>query len=551
MLIRNPIIFLIISLVVFPFSGLTQTDPLQGKDSLVLVNDRILESIDKDKPVQNTPSQQVEPPAGANLNYQSRDYFIDTDFQPVSPQAEPFESNAAANNKEGYIKLGIGRFLTPLFKAVWNQSRNTVFDYGIGFSHFSAHNDKVELRRFRENEGNIHGRYFTDQHIISAKFNVFNTTYFNFADTIPRATEMEREEALKMTYTNVNIKAEIESTPGLDLPFSYKGGIGFQVYNDRRTNEEFHFTVDPQLKVNFSPESALGLVTEFIYTRGRIADLIQNRGFISLAPAFHYQTEDLRVKAGFRFDFYNNDIDFDSETNVAPQVELGYALFGDDLVIIVGAGGGIDYNPYSEMIVENPYLATDVSILPTIEKWSVYGGIQGNLTDVFDYSARVYYKRVEQALVYTIPFDGFFLQPSYDSLTQIFGIYAEVNYDLNSDIRAGAAATINVYDTETFERYFHATPVRVDVFGEYLWNEKLVAKAEVNIYGPTKVTIDADGELVERNPFANISLTGDYRITDQFSVYGNIRNLLSGNFERWHNYVERPIDFSVGITFVF
>lgn len=531
--------------------GFAQNDPLAGRDSLVLTNERILESIDKDKPIQNTPSQEVNPPETTDLDYYSRDFYVDTDFQTQPPQAKPFQSETAANVKEGFIKLGIGRFLTPLFEAKWNQTRNASLDYGIDFRHFSAHNDKVELRRFRENEGSIHGRYFTDQNIISGRIHVFSTTYFNFADTIPRVTEAAREEDLRMTYSNVDIEAEIESTPGLDLPVTYQAGIQLQVYNDRRTNEEFHIRGTPKLAFSLSSESSIRLATEFTYANARIADIRQNRGFISLAPSFNYQTDLLNVKAGFRFDYYNNDIDIDSETNIAPQIEVSYALFNDDLVIVVGADGGIDYNPYNEMIRQNPYLATDITILPSIENWNIYGGIQGNLTDIFDYSARVYYKRVEQALIYTIPFDGFLFDASYDSLAQIFGIYAEINYDLNSDIRAGAAATINIYDTETFEKYFHATPIRIDAYGEYLWNQKLVAKVELNAYGPTKVTVDGDGELIERDPFVNLNISGDYRITNSFSVFARVHNLFSGNFERWHNYVERPIDFSAGITFVF
>jgi outer membrane receptor protein involved in Fe transport len=150
-----------------------------------------------------------------------------------------------------------------------------------------------------------------------------------------------------------------------------------------------------------------------------------------------------------------------------------------------------------------------------------------------------------------VPFDGAYFQPAYDSLMTVYGLHLEGQWSPGKHFHAGAAVTYNMYETSTLPEYFHATPLRADVFGTYIWNERLTARAELNFYSNTPTALDSRGEVLKRSSFLNVGLGGEYRIIDGLSVYVSLNNLLGTEFTRWHNYPERPLDISGGVSYTF
>ncbi|MEO0473719.1 MAG: hypothetical protein AAF206_29170 [Bacteroidota bacterium] len=117
---------------------------------------------------------------------------------------------------------------------------------------------------------------------------------------------------------------------------------------------------------------------------------------------------------------------------------------------------------------------------------------------------------------------------------------------MSDDIRAGAALNINAFNPSTVTNFFHATPLRLDVFLAYQLEEKLNAKAELRIFGPTNFTAEESRTL-----YPELNLSADYRITPQFSVFAQVNNMLNTRYQRWFLYPERRIDFMAGISLSF
>ncbi|MDB4285951.1 TonB-dependent receptor, partial [bacterium] len=221
------------------------------------------------------------------------------------------------------------------------------------------------------------------------------------------------------------------------------------------------------------------------------------------------------------------------------------------LTAFAGVDGGMKYNHYFDMIGVNRFLGNDVEIKPSQEKLNIYGGVSGNITEKADYTAMVSYKRIEDALVYTVPVDGAYFAASYDSMMSVFGIHLDLNYDILKELKAGATLDYNAYNTSSLERNFHAPPIKVGVFGTYIWQENLTVSSEINFFGQTPQSLETDGEINKQNAFMDVNLSADYRVTKAFSVWLEFNNLLNAKYERWHNYLERPLDFKGGVTLSF
>lgn len=543
------ILFIYLFMVVLGINQmLAQPDPLAGKDTLTLENERIEDVKESDKPYVAPPYQEIKKGQGEIQKYFSKDFYIQTDFEPAPPKINPLPKSRKEQLFNNYLKLGIGRFLTPSAQLYLNNGRDQNLDYGFNYSHTSAYRDQIALRRFRRDEGNLNFKYISDDNTLSGGLHVYNTGYFNFADTTFFASEEEREEALRNGFTRIQLGAKIESNYDPRASYDYELGSKLKFFTGNDGNRDVIIHVAPKGGYFLGDKTKVGIDTDFQFMSGKTDTLNQTRFFVDALPYFQYEGDELHIKVGPQLNFFNNNADTASVGFAGLVAEASYEIVPDGLAIQAGYTSGMQNNTYYDMIFENPYLQRNIFLRPSIERLHVYGGIKGNIAKEIDFSARIYYKRINDQPVFTTPSQGAYFDVVYDSLLTVFGFHAEVNYDLEENIKAGAALTVNNYTTHTLEKYFHAAPVRLDIFAKYIWEDKLTAHAELFTYGSRPMSIDENGEILRDGLFLDVSFGADYRITQNFSVFLNVNNLLNSNYQRWHNYPERQLDFNGGIS---
>lgn len=542
------ILFLYILFIALGVSQMqAQPDPLAGKDTLTLENERVEDVKESNKPYVAPPYQEIKKGQGETQNYLSKDFYIQTDFEPAPPKINPLPKGKKDQLYNNYLKLGIGRFLTPSAQLYLNNGRDQNVDYGFDFSHISAHKDKIPLRRFRNDEGNLRFKYISDDNTLSGGLHVYNTGYFNYGDTTSFPSEELREETLKNGFTRVMVGAKVESNYDPRADYDYDLGTRLKFFTGNNGNRDLIIALSPNAGYFLGDKTKVGIETNLEFLTAKTDTLNQARFFLDALPYFSYQGDELQIKVGPQLNFFNNNADTASTGFAGLLAEVSYEIIPDGLAVQAGYVTGMTNNTYYDMIYKNPYIQRFVNLRPTIERLNVYGGVKGNIAKEIDFSGRIYYKRISDQPIFTSTSTGYF-DVVYDSLLTVFGFHAEVNYDLEENIKAGAAVTINNYTTSTLEKYFHAAPVRLDLFAKYIWQDKLTAHAELFTYGARPTSVSETGEIIKDGLFMDISFGADYRISENFSVFLNVNNLLNSNYQRWHNYPERQLDFNGGIT---
>lgn len=533
-------------------------DPLGGKDTIVIENERIGDIIDSDKPFLKPPYQQLEKGTNEDIRYESRSFYVETDFTPPPPEIRSVEAQDEPPVTNNLLRLGIGRYVTPLAQLYVNNGPEKDLDYGLQFTHRSAHQDEIPLRRFREDYGTFQlskiDRYLTAQ----GRVHLYNTQYFNYAgddSTRIPGDAATREDSLRMSFTRFDLGGRLFSNFDPDQQWSYDAGVNLRAYGDRRYNQEVHLDLTPSGAYHLNEDVQLGLRSQLTYVRGRIDSVGQNRFFVDLAPGLTFDNGTVKVHGGIRYNYFSNSVDSGGVFNLGPVIEASYMVQPDRFSIMAGYTVGMTHNHYYDMIFENRYLSPEVEIRPTTDKMHIYLGAEGNVNDQIDYAARLFYRRVQDQLIYTTS-DSLYFQAVYDSLMTHAGAHVELNYDLSGNIQAGAALSVNVYNTSNQDsltaRFFHAAPVRLDLYGAYKWNNQLTARADLFVYGPTPMGLDGEtGEVITRATFLDLNLSADYRITEAISVFLTVNNLFNSRYQRWLNYPERRIDFMGGLTVAF
>ncbi|MEM6264707.1 MAG: TonB-dependent receptor [Bacteroidota bacterium] len=539
-------------------SAFSQNDPLGDKDKFTLENERIEDVITSDKPYLPLPAEEIQTRDSSAMMYNSQEVYVETDFQPAPPNPVSWKTEDKTNPYNNYVKAGLGRYITPLFQLYLHQGIGEEYDYGLNFTHLSAHDDAITYRRFREDYGTFTAGYLTADHKYVGKVNVYNTTYFpyadsilNFGDTLPDTQVDRLEDSLRTGFTQLGVSANMIRNYVPDQQINYNLGLNLELFTGRLDTREFHATLSPTGSYKFNDDLNLDLGSDFTFTSARIDSQGQTRVFMDLGPMLRYIGDAFEVKGGFRFNFYNNNADTASQTAFVPLVEFRYYVVPNEVTAFAGFSGGMTYNRYFDMARTNRFLSNEIVIRPTIELMNIYAGVSGNYTERLDYNAKVSYRRVEDQLIFVAPENGTTFQAVYDSLMTDIGLELEANYDLLKELKVGTRLEYHIFNTSQVEEFFHATPLTLGVYGAYVWQEKLTVAAELNSFSPTPMALDGEGEVIERSTFVDMNLSADYRLGERFSIWAEFNNLFNGNWQRWYNYDERPLDFKAGATFVF
>ncbi len=549
---KNPYICFASLLCFLAVSSLfAQNDPLAGQDSIVLENDRIEEVVERSKPFMKPPYQEIQEANRSDFQFNSRDFYVETNFEPTPPVIKPWPKEKKEDFYNNSLSLGIGRFITPYGKLTIHNGPQDNLDAGLDFTHLSAHQDVIPLRKFRRDYGTVYLNSLQQDYQVGANVYLYNTTYFPYADTVLIADEVAREDSLKLGFTRFRAGAQFKTNYNPDSKYEADAGLSYSLFAGNRGNTEGNLELAPTGAFFVTPEFKVGLESNLTFTTARLAGESESRFFLDATPFLGFDNGTVRVRGGVRYNLFRASFDSTNLTNFGGLIELTAAIQPETFSFLAGYQTGMTNNTYYDLMMENPYLQREVTIRPTIEKLHVYVGGKGNVGGTVDYSARIYYKRMENQLMFFSSADGFYFDLVYDSLMTVSGTQVEVNFSPEKFIDLGATFTFNIYNTSEQEKYWNAAPLRLDVYGVYRWEEKLTARAELLLFGPRTMSIDAGGNLIKQGLFPSINLQADYRITDQFSVFLQTNNILGFNYQRWHNYPERRIDFLGGISLAF
>ncbi|MEL6852040.1 MAG: hypothetical protein AAFP92_26275, partial [Bacteroidota bacterium] len=511
-----------------PLAMAQGNDPLGGKDTLVLENERIEDVIDSEKPYLKPPYQEIKKGNTENIDYRSQNFYIDTDFTPSPPDIKPLEKEKAEKLNNNFIKLGLGRYMTPLGKLYINNGRDRGMDYGLDFTHLSAHQDAIPLRKFREDYGTARVNLIERKYKLDAKVHLYNTRFFNYGDTVLRDNPVAREDSLRNGFTRFQVAANMISNYDPEADYVYDVGADFNIFGGNNGNREIQIQLKPKVGYQFNEDVKFMLHSEVAYVNGKIGADQENRFFVDALPHVDFDNGTFAAKGGLQLNYFGNSADT-SASFLGGLVEVSYAIVPEGLTFIAGYTSGMQANTYRDFMTENRYIQQEITIKPTIERFNIYAGVKGNIAQQVDFHARVYQKRMEnQAIYFTNEFGAFF-DVLYDTVN-ITGATVELNYDLQESIKAGAALNINVYNTKEVEKFFHAAPLRLDLFAQYNINDQFQAKGELFFVGPRPMSLDPAGEVITAGPFIDLSVSADYRITPGFSVFLSVNNLLNSNY---------------------
>lgn len=516
-----------------------------GPDKIEITGDYEPNLSELDKPQMETPNNAPKVDT-KDITYEEKEIQAETEYEPLPVRVPKPPKVKWPPLKNNFLKVGYGRFATPLAKLHLQTGRNLNARAGLDFSHLSSSNGFVDYAEFREDRGALTGEYFTKTNTFKTHLKLDNVNYFYFADSIV-TDRPDLKDSIRNTYTRLDFGASVLRNYDPD-EVNYDVGLQFEGYFDRWKNRELHFSVLPQLNwqvvENFYADIDAGLT----FSTANFDSLSQNRFFLNFTPSVTYRKDRLTAQAGIKV---NSFTDSTSTFGAYPILKASYELVEDKLTATGGLIGGMDYNRYYDLIEVNRYMNRSPDIRPTRNNLHFYVGLEAGFAKYFTASVRGYARRSKDELIFFNPEGGAYFQTLYDSSFSETGSEIALMFNKDDKIRAGIRGHYRNFKTSNIPFYFGIPKSQIDLWGSYNVADKVWIATEIYLYGERAMTVDSTGNAINQGFAADVNLSADYRFSKRISIFLELNNLLSTNYQEWYNYRVRPFDVKAGVTVSF
>lgn len=513
---------------------------------------------------------------------------------PVASTFTPAKGKAATVKKakkvklyDNYATLGFGSFTSVLaeFYSTFQISRTE--DFGVFLNHNSSQGgiDNVLTKDFfydtrlnlncSARERDVSWR--TDLDLKHQVFNWYGT---------PRDAEglVLQEDGFSVINNDTDV-AHTFFTAGLNGSLELKdsffegGKVQLRYFADSEESTELRAVLTPTVEFPISSELVTTRLT-VDYLSGTQGNAISdtsvpiNYGFLKAAihPSFVFLRDDLTIHIGAEPTILLNTEDSETDFFIYPKINASYRVVGDYFIAYAGLEGGLEQNNYHDFAQENPFVSPDLIVAPTDRQYDGFVGMKGKLAEAVSYNLRASFTAQNNNAFYLHnPYspsgDGFgdagwdfgnSFGVVYDDLTTL-GVFAELNYDVNSNFKLKVNGEFFNYSTENIEEAWNLPNLQASLFADYQISEQWFAGVNLFFVGerqdlnfstsPLDVLIQPTTVTLESYLDANAHL--GYRVSDRLSAFARVNNFLNSDYQKWLFYEVQGLQVMAGATYKF
>jgi len=293
--------------------------------------------------------------------------------------------------------------------------------------------------------------------------------------------------------------------------------------------------------------------------------------FINAAPYFKAKYGVFAFKVALSFSYLDTD---ESSFHFYPVLDLAVTAIPDALVIYAGLDGNIQKNSFLNLTTENPWF-TAYGIPDTNLRWQnnkiiVFGGFRGNIAKKLAYNLEVRWQKFEDMAFFVNKVVLMAAPPSLTNMIRplnkftvlfdngsLFTFKGELSYAANKQLKVWFSGRYNAYSLDSLSSPYHKPISEIKFGASYLFINKLNVWSELYYYGKrsardaTSTALGVTYADIELSSFIDINLGADYALSDKFSVFLSVTNLLNNNYDRFYNYPVQGINVMAGVALKF
>ncbi|MBL4706958.1 MAG: hypothetical protein JKY48_00765, partial [Flavobacteriales bacterium] len=372
---------------ILTLSGLLVSSLLFGQDNLPSDTFRVVKEyqpilIDANK-ISSDPEIDDNLKIELDLDYSfiNKQVPVSFEVEPIAPAKIKGEPLVRLYN--GYVRAGVGNALVPFGEIYYNTLRSKEYSIGAHASYFNM--KEVNSLKGVENS-NLHveafGKRFWRKNTLSSNvsygrdaFNYYG--YYNLANPnnrieLPKAT-------LEQYYNRISAKVGLQTTKQDSFNLRHSGDIEYKLTSNASNNQEHNVIFNGNLN-QFSNSELYSLDVLIDYNQ---YDFNESSTLIGVKPQASTIGERFRINVGL-----GTYVDAGNETgfHFYPLVEAKYNVIDDILVPYLGVKGELRRVNYASITEENLFVAENIALRNTNERYNFYAGLRGTLSKKFSFN---------------------------------------------------------------------------------------------------------------------------------------------------------------------
>ncbi len=453
-------------------------------------------------------------------------------YQPISLKPLSLSQDTALQlGGRNFVKAGFGNFSTPYI--------NAGLSFGDGkqgfinlYGNYTSSKGKIDHQDFSQIKLKATGSYFNKGNEAYGSAGIYQDQYYWYG--YDHALHNYAKDSLSRKYQDIALQAGFRNTDVNKLGINYNPNVAVHVFTRENLVTENNLILEAPVEKKFGEQvafkvSARAELTNLTNKKGSI-DTRFNNNLVQLAPELVYYSDRFTFHGGVTPSWDNGQL------SVLPNI-YGEAQLQDN-VFLVQAGwiGKFTNNTYRKLSSENPYMQ-DPTFLNNTKETEFYGGLKATLGQHFSFNAKAaLIKYNNMPLFVNDSVDGKSFYISNESKMNNLHIHGDLNYVSQDKFTVSAALDLNDYSgLRDNAKAWHKVPVQLT--GSARWNafKQVILKGDILAFAQVPALL-ANGSEIKLKSGVDISAGAEFKVTDRFSAWLDINNILNRKYSRWNNY---------------
>lgn len=520
-------------------------------------------TISKAQKINNFPTSEENTNKKFKLEYYTNPKLISTSFELKELKAARYISPKDPKYKQNVLRAGIGLYTTPYAELFLNGKLNKNLTVGVHAKHLSskASVEDYAYSGFSKTGAEIWSKKTGAKNVlwIAGFYQRDAFHYYGFKPSNYPALDFDALSA--QTFSDAGLKFNLYSTSNKkNERFRIDGS--YRYFWDQFNNREnlIKLSGNHQRPIELfgldHQNVGIGLETEVDITNWE--KLTQANLVTNIPTQFFHGKVDLQVFYNIQFDRFDfkaggvlsAGLDSTSTLKVYPDLLLNANVVENILDIYVQFDGGLISPSYYSISRENPFVSAFLPLEYTSRTYRLRGGLKANIlgkADIHIWGSTA-----------SLEHDVFFVTDASGVYNNQFDlVYDDVDLlQIGGDVKVGISDVLvgfqMMYQEYTMTNELHA-------WYKPAWSGQLTAdywlfdnlKLNMALKGQSKVWFKEGILESELDSWFDLSFGAHYHFNKELSAFVSLNNILSQNYELWHNYPVKGFGAMVGVSYAF
>lgn len=458
--------------------------------------------------------------------------------------------------QNNYIMSAIGNPWSPLLEASFNSGRSGKSSWGLLFRHTSA-NGSVTMQNsssridapYRNTFAAVQGKYLTKKNVWYSQLKYQSNTY-DYYGISPMAAPMYVADSFRQHIQKGTALFQMSSLTLDSSQWQYSGGLGYQFFADRYDHMENQANINAHMgKLLGAFYGGVKVSNQYLGAAGKNDSSYVN--LINLRPYLSRAGKEWKISGGLNI---TSDKHFGGTTlYVFPFASFDFVVMPQVMKINISYDGYVRPNSYNSLLEENMFIQPGIFGRSTGCNSAISTTLSGILSDDIHYSVTGRYENVKDQVFFVNAVDS----PFYNWFVPVYDDVELIKFETSFAFKLSTKAQLHFmahYNHFSVLRQKHPWGLpQLTANGTFVYNiqNKIISTTQLYFVGPRYAQDPLTSSTTTLKAFVNLNEKIEYRYTEKFSVFLELKNITASKYAYWNQYTSYRFQAFFGAMFLF